>query len=259
MSSCSILGIAKLLDTSDVMTSKTGVTMGTPTYMAPEQARDSKGVDQRADVYGFAATLYNALTGSPPFSGNLTEVIMAVQGQMPPMIRSLAPGLSVTLELAIARSLAKDPAMRPPSISAAWTEIKEGLAQQVAPTPTIASSGAVPAALVRSRPQVTTMGLASGVMPSIHARPSRLWVAVGAGLMVALTTILVAVLASQKNNTQPVVALTSEVDASATVRIDVDALAGDAGTLGHAAAVPLDATVPFGCRSRLSPSDPQEH
>src|SRR5262249_28437433 len=49
--------------------SRSGQMMGTPFYMAPEQAEDPRGVDTRADVYSFGATFYHALTGVPPFTG----------------------------------------------------------------------------------------------------------------------------------------------------------------------------------------------
>src|SRR5262249_12554646 len=49
--------------------SRSALVMGTPLYMAPEQAEDPHGVDTRADIYSFGATFYHALTGKPPFEG----------------------------------------------------------------------------------------------------------------------------------------------------------------------------------------------
>src|SRR5262249_41620688 len=56
--------------------SRSGDLMGTPYYMAPEQAEDPHGVDTRADVYSFGATFYHALTGSPPFEGHTAFTIL---------------------------------------------------------------------------------------------------------------------------------------------------------------------------------------
>ena len=50
--------------------------MGTPWYMAPEQAEDPRGVDTRADVYSFGATFYHALTGEVPFDGETAFSIL---------------------------------------------------------------------------------------------------------------------------------------------------------------------------------------
>ena len=53
------------MDSRTTGASRTGIALGTPTYMAPEQARDAKSVDPRADVYSFAATIYSALGVRP--------------------------------------------------------------------------------------------------------------------------------------------------------------------------------------------------
>ena len=60
-------GLAKVLD-EDVSMTQSGTGLGTPLYMAPEQARSAKTVDQRSDIYALGATLYHMLTGTLPFS-----------------------------------------------------------------------------------------------------------------------------------------------------------------------------------------------
>jgi len=72
------LGLAKQIESESGESGLTvaGAVMGTPHYLAPEQARNSKDVDQRADIYSLGCTLYHMLTGSVPFSGSSTYEIL---------------------------------------------------------------------------------------------------------------------------------------------------------------------------------------
>ncbi|MFC1672067.1 protein kinase, partial [Planctomycetota bacterium] len=69
------MGLAKHLDAESQMT-LSGITMGTPHYMSPEQARGDKSIDTRADIYSLGATLYHLVTGEPPFSGSSAAVVL---------------------------------------------------------------------------------------------------------------------------------------------------------------------------------------
>ncbi len=121
-------GIAKLLD-GDTRYSVTGSAMGTPAFMAPEQALDAKNVDERADVYSFGATVYTALCGQPPFDGTSTAaVLIRVQTDMAPLIASFRPGVPDELDAAIRRCLAKQREHRPASVAEAWATIRAALA-----------------------------------------------------------------------------------------------------------------------------------
>jgi tRNA A-37 threonylcarbamoyl transferase component Bud32 len=90
------------------------VVMGTPAYLAPEQAKDTKTADIRADIYSLGCTLFCLLTARPPFAdGEAMQVVLAHVQQAPPPLESLRPDAPPELAALVARMLAKDPAERP--------------------------------------------------------------------------------------------------------------------------------------------------
>ncbi len=110
-------GISKVAETSDGLT-KTGTVMGTPDYMAPEQARGDR-VDARADIYAVGAILYRALTGRKPFEGSDPMAILtAVLTQEPERPSTLEPSIPLSLELVVQRTMAKTPSERFPTMEA---------------------------------------------------------------------------------------------------------------------------------------------
>jgi serine/threonine-protein kinase len=110
-------GISKTGDTPGTALTKTGMIMGTPSYMAPEQARGER-VDHRADIYAVGAILYCALTGKRPFDrGDPTATLTAVLTEDPPRPRSVEPSIPDPLELIIQRAMAKTPSDRFPSMA----------------------------------------------------------------------------------------------------------------------------------------------
>ncbi len=97
---------------------KTGFIMGTPSYMAPEQARGER-VDQRADVYGLGTILYALLTGRTPFEDETPQaIILALLNSEPPRPRSLVPSIPPQVELVIERAMARSPGDRYPDMYA---------------------------------------------------------------------------------------------------------------------------------------------
>ncbi|WP_437292393.1 protein kinase domain-containing protein [Sorangium sp. So ce406] len=91
-----------------------GTVLGTPEYMAPEQARGERSVDARADVFALGCVLFKCLTGRAAFQGaGALAVLVKVLLDEPPRLRELRPELSEELDALIARMLAKQPGERP--------------------------------------------------------------------------------------------------------------------------------------------------
>ena len=105
-------GIARLANPTDSIVTQTGVVMGTPDYMAPEQAQGLH-VDQHADIYSLGATCYALLTGRPPFAGkNEYDIIYKHLNEVPRAPSVLAHDVPEWLDKVVGRALAKKPEQR---------------------------------------------------------------------------------------------------------------------------------------------------
>ena len=92
---------------------QTGVSLGTPHYMSPEQAAGDREVDARSDQYALAAITYEMLTGEPPHSGATAQVIIArLMTEAPRSIASARPAVPKAIDTAVLRALSKSPADR---------------------------------------------------------------------------------------------------------------------------------------------------
>jgi serine/threonine-protein kinase len=91
----------------------TGMMVGTPAYMSPEQAAGERALDVRSDVYSLACVLYELLAGEPPYTGPSAQMIIAKRFTDPvPRIRRLRPTVSRAIEEALLTALARVPADR---------------------------------------------------------------------------------------------------------------------------------------------------
>ncbi|MEX2282236.1 MAG: protein kinase [Gemmatimonadota bacterium] len=108
-------GIARAVEcaTDQQARTATGIMLGTPQYMSPEQASGEREIDGRSDVYALGCVLYEMLAGEAPFSGPTVQSVMVkhLTATAPP-VRALRPSVSAGVESVINRALAKSPADR---------------------------------------------------------------------------------------------------------------------------------------------------
>ena len=151
---------------------QTGSSLGTPAYMAPEQAAADPGINHRADIYAFGVMAYEMLAGRPPFHGRSAQhLLAAAMTELPEPISELRPETPPLLEELVARCLAKDPDARPQS-AADLVKVLE----------TVTSGGhhpSMPAILLGGRPRL--------------ARALALWAAALVGVTIVARAAIIAI------------------------------------------------------------------
>jgi predicted ATPase len=116
-------GIARVQNHGITLTMP-GAMLGTPGYVAPEQAVGARDIDRRADVFSLGCVLFNCLTGRAVFEGkDAFAVLLKVVLEEPPPLRELRPEIPAALEHLVARMLSKAPADRPADVAAVAAEL----------------------------------------------------------------------------------------------------------------------------------------
>ena len=106
-------GIARSTTADDALT-QTGLAIGTPVYMSPEQAAGAREVDFRTDIYSLGCVVYEMLAGEPPYAGQTPQAVLARKLQEPvPSLRVLRATVPPRIEAAVMQALATLPADRP--------------------------------------------------------------------------------------------------------------------------------------------------
>jgi TolB-like protein/tRNA A-37 threonylcarbamoyl transferase component Bud32/Flp pilus assembly protein TadD len=105
-------GIARALADATTKVTETGVAIGTPSYMSPEQGAGAQQIDARTDIYSLGCVLYEMLAGSPPFSGSTPRIVMARHATDPPPPLRTARAVPPTLESIVLQAMAKLPGDR---------------------------------------------------------------------------------------------------------------------------------------------------
>jgi serine/threonine-protein kinase len=166
-------GIAKLHDPKASQT-RTGMVMGTPAYMAPEQARGAK-VDARADLYAIGAIAYRCVTGRAPFDiEDSAAALHAVLTSEPPRPRSIVRELPEAFELVLQRAMAREPNDRYASLEeldAALAGFSDAIEQTstlrepgtLAPRP-MTDIGELSAVARRARPEIAAYSAIGGAI-----------------------------------------------------------------------------------------------
>jgi eukaryotic-like serine/threonine-protein kinase len=106
-------GIARALGDSDDQLTQTGLSVGTPAYMSPEQAAGERSLDARTDIYSLGVVVYEMLAGEPPYTGPTAQAILARRfSEAPRPLRTMRETIPEPIEQAVLKALAKAPADR---------------------------------------------------------------------------------------------------------------------------------------------------
>jgi serine/threonine protein kinase len=161
-------GIAKMLENQSGLTA-TGVVVGTPIYMAPEQAQ-GRPATPATDRYALAVVAYEILCGRPPFDGdNPLSLMHQHVSSPPPPLSARIGGLPAGLDAVLSQALAKDPAARPPTCRALADAVAALAPAGITPPPSLAGRGASPGSTtwptILSTPEIRPATVAPGTTP----------------------------------------------------------------------------------------------
>ncbi len=191
-------GIAKILSETTALT-QSGVAMGTPSYMAPEQWR-GQAVDSRTDLYSLGIILFEMVTGRLPFVADTPYSMMHMHvSEPPPAIRDVNPNLPLGIEQVIGKALAKDPDQRFESATAMAQAFKSALQGKAQKIDLDARTAGAERTIVERLEQPPAGQVSTAQRVDIPRR-SHLPVAAGIGLIVLLLIGAAVVLWSNQNS-----------------------------------------------------------
>jgi serine/threonine-protein kinase len=166
-------GIARALGAGaeESRLTETGLVVGTPAYMSPEQASGDKAFDARSDTYSLGAVLYEMLSGEAPYTGATTQALIVKRlTEPPPSVRSVRASVPEAVEQAIRRALAPVPADRFPTVAQFAQALEGGTARTAGmagsteqPTSVIAPHRTTPVPPYRRTAVALTTGLLIGL------------------------------------------------------------------------------------------------
>ena len=163
-------GVARAVSEVQSKLTATGMLVGTPAYMSPEQATGEPNIDGRSDIFALACLTYEMLAGEPPFKGPTPQMTLMLRLMHPP--RPLRPTVNITegVESAILKALAKDPADR----WATASQFSDALAGRLpAPPPTAKAAPAptaAPAPATAPAPPPAAQGGIAGALRRVFRR-----------------------------------------------------------------------------------------
>ncbi|HEX2717853.1 MAG TPA: serine/threonine-protein kinase, partial [Gemmatimonadaceae bacterium] len=165
-------GISKAADAASTQLTSTGMIVGTPNYIAPEQAL-GKAVDGRADQYALGVTAFQMLTGQLLFTGESAQAILVRHVvDAPPRVSSVRPDVPRHVDAAVARTLAKTPEERFATMEQLAAALEGKPVAAAASAPTLVSA---PRAAVSSA--AATVPLAAAAVPAARRRSVGRWAA----------------------------------------------------------------------------------
>ena len=181
-------GIARAIGaTGDDQLTGTGIMVGTPAYVSPEQVFGERGIDGRSDLYSLACVVFEMLTGSPPFGADTAHRLVARHlTEEAPRLRSVCPTIPAGMDAAVGRALAKSPADRFATVA----EFAAALHQEM---PAAAGAVASPAARLAPNPKPTTADPTIAVLYLENLSPDAADAYLADGLTEEITSRLAAV------------------------------------------------------------------
>jgi len=215
-------GLARRAEAGEARLTRTGSILGTPAYMSPEQVEASGDVGPASDVYSLGVMLYELLTGRPPFTGPLTEVLWQVRFKEPERPSVLRPDLDPQLEAIVMRALAKQPEMRYGSMDEFAADLGDYLKKEEA------RAGPVNRLLpyLRQAAAATKVEDTPPLLPAPRTeRPPRepnwqRWVAAGLLAVLAVVAAAIVIRYRDKDGKEKVVRIDASPDS--TVRVSSD-------------------------------------